>query len=79
MTLRLAYGFCDGYGFDAVEYLAADEYEHWRQFIYWRVHTSSIKAVGTIWTEWKWLRLYFKEQLSRSINEVVGKKVLALC
>ncbi|EEH03246.1 FluG domain-containing protein [Histoplasma capsulatum G186AR] len=41
----------------------------------WRLNNDNIRKQSTIWVEWKFLRLLFKRETGRKVDELVGEQI----
>jgi hypothetical protein len=58
-----------------VERLSTCEAEHFRLYFDWRLESSAITKLSSIWTEWKFLRLLYQQEIGRKIDQVVGTEI----
>lgn len=49
--------------------------ENFRVYADWRLKNFSVTKQSTIWVEWKFLRLLFKRQTGRKVDELVGEQI----
>ena len=62
-------------GVDSSAHLAACTAENFRVYIDWRLKNFKVQKQSTIWVEWKFLRLLFKREISRKVDEFVGEQI----
>jgi hypothetical protein len=49
--------------------------ENFRHYVDWRLKTYNISKQSTIWVEWKFLRLMYKRDTGRKMDELMGNEV----
>lgn len=60
---------------DAHSHLSACVDEHFRVYVDWRLKNFNISKQSTIWVEWKFLRLLYKRETGRKVDELVGEQI----
>ncbi|EDN03649.1 hypothetical protein I7I51_05473, partial [Histoplasma capsulatum] len=66
---------CSFMGVDARSHLSACVDENFRVYADWRLKNFNITKQSTIWVEWKFLRLLFKRETGRKVDELVGELI----
>ncbi|EDN08839.1 FluG domain-containing protein [Histoplasma capsulatum] len=66
---------CTFMGVDAHSHLSACVDENFRVYADWRLKNFNITKQSTIWVEWKFLRLLFKRETGRKVDELVGELI----
>ncbi|OJD26944.1 hypothetical protein ACJ73_01667 [Blastomyces percursus] len=66
---------CIFMGVDSSTHLAACTAENFRVYADWRLKNFKIQKQSTIWVEWKFLRLLFKREIGRKVDEFVGEQI----
>lgn len=60
---------------DTNAHLAACTAENFRVYADWRLKNFKIQKQSTIWVEWKFLRLLFKRETGRKVDEFIGEQI----
>ncbi|OJD23960.1 hypothetical protein ACJ73_04688 [Blastomyces percursus] len=66
---------CIFMGVDSSAHLAACTAENFRVYADWRLKNFKVQKQSTIWVEWKFLRLLFKREIGRKVDEFVGEQI----
>ncbi|OJD10206.1 hypothetical protein ACJ73_09890, partial [Blastomyces percursus] len=66
---------CTFMGVDAHSHLSECVDENFRVYADWRLKNFNITKQSTIWVEWKFLRLLFKRETGRKVDELVGELI----
>jgi len=67
--------FCSFMGVDSESHLAACLPQNFRLYADWRLANFKVKKQSTIWVEWKFLRLLYRRETGRKIDELVGEEI----
>jgi hypothetical protein len=62
-------------GVDHHKHLSVCSAENFRHYADWRLKQFNITKQLTIWVEWKFLRLLYKEEVGRKLDELIGQVV----
>jgi len=62
-------------GVDSESHLAACLPQNFRLYADWRLANFKVKKQSTIWVEWKFLRLLYRRETGRKIDELVGEEI----
>lgn len=60
---------------DCYFHLAASKTKSFRRYVDWRLKKFQIIKQSTIWIEWKFLRLLYKREPDRKLDEMIEKQV----
>ncbi|OJD13734.1 hypothetical protein ACJ73_09169 [Blastomyces percursus] len=67
--------YCTFMGVSSYSYLSACTAENFRLYIDWRLSEFNIRKQSTIWVEWKFLRLLYKQVTGEKLDEIVGEQI----
>jgi hypothetical protein len=71
----IVYSFCSFMGVDSESHLGACLPQNFRLYADWRLANFKVKKQSTIWVEWKFLRLLYRRETGRKIDELVGEEI----
>jgi len=60
-------------------HLAACLAGNFKYYADWWLKNFNVKKQSTIWVEWKFLRLRYKREISRKIDEPIGEQISEYC
>ena len=60
---------------NSTTHLSRCSVQNFRLCVDWRLGTYNISKQSTIWVEWKFLRLLYKREVGRKIDEIVGRGI----
>ncbi|TPX19903.1 hypothetical protein DIZ76_017697 [Coccidioides immitis] len=67
--------YCTFMGVSSYSYLSACTAENFRLYIDWRLSEFNIRKQSTIWVEWKFLRLLYKQVTGEKLDDIVGEQI----